>query len=57
MSEFSRNTFEYFVDGKFPKMSEFLKNKYFFNEKSPRYIIIPENENGEFFKGKCPSFA
>jgi hypothetical protein len=24
------------------KMSEFLKNKYFFNEKSPSYILIPE---------------
>jgi hypothetical protein len=33
-------------------MSVFLKNKYFFNEKSPSYILIPEN--GDFLKGKCP---
>jgi hypothetical protein len=26
-------------------MSEFLKNKYFFNEKSPRYILIPEKKS------------
>jgi hypothetical protein len=32
------------------KMSEFLKNKYFSNEKSPRYILIPE-KNG-FLKKK-----
>jgi hypothetical protein len=35
------------------KMSEFLKNKYYFNEKSPRYILIPEKD----VKGKSPSFA
>jgi hypothetical protein len=33
-------------------MSELLKNKYFFNEKSPRYILIPEKD--DFLKGKCP---
>jgi hypothetical protein len=27
-------------------MYEFLKNKYFFNEKSPSYILIPEK--GDF---------
>jgi hypothetical protein len=37
------------------KKSEFLKNKYFFNEISSRYILIPENE--DFLKGKCPSLA
>jgi hypothetical protein len=26
------------------KMSEFPKNKYFFNEISPSYVVIPENE-------------
>jgi hypothetical protein len=36
-------------------MSEFLKNKYFFNEISPSYILIPENY--DFLKEKCPSFA
>jgi hypothetical protein len=35
-------------------MSEFLKNKYFFNEKSPSSILIPVKDN--FFKGKCPEF-
>jgi hypothetical protein len=25
-------------------MSEFLKNKYFFNETSPSYILIPEKD-------------
>jgi hypothetical protein len=35
--------------------SEFLLNKYFFNEKSPSYILIPEKD--VFLKGKCPSFA
>jgi hypothetical protein len=37
------------------KMTEFLKNKYFFNEKSPSYYLIPEKD--DFLKGKCPSFA
>jgi hypothetical protein len=37
------------------KMSEFLKNKYFFNGKSPSCILIPEND--DFLKEKCPSFA
>jgi hypothetical protein len=37
------------------KISEFLKNKYFFNEKSPIYILILEKD--VFFKEKCPSFA
>jgi hypothetical protein len=37
------------------KMSEFLKSKYFFNEKSPSYNLISEND--DFFKVKCPSFA
>jgi hypothetical protein len=37
------------------KMSEFVKNKYFINEISPSYLLIPENEG--FFKGKRPSFA
>jgi hypothetical protein len=37
------------------KMYEFLRNKYFFNEISPSYTLIPEND--DFFKGKCPSFA
>jgi hypothetical protein len=37
------------------KIYEFLKNKYFFNEKSPSYILIPEN--GDFLKEKCLSFA
>jgi hypothetical protein len=37
------------------KMTEFLKNKYFFNEISPRYILIPEND--DFPKGKCHSIA
>jgi hypothetical protein len=32
-------------------MFELLKNKYFFNEKSPSYILIPEKE------GKSPSFT
>jgi hypothetical protein len=51
------------------KMSEFLKNKYFFNEKSPSYILIlkktsfskesvlllPEFlKNKYFVKGKPP---
>jgi hypothetical protein len=36
-------------------MSEFLKNKYFFDEKSPSFILIPEND--DFLEGKCPSFA
>jgi hypothetical protein len=36
-------------------MSEFLKNKYFFNEKSPSYILIPEKDAS--LKGRCPSFA
>jgi hypothetical protein len=31
------------------KMSEFLKNKYFFNEKSPSYNLIPEKD--DFLKG------
>jgi hypothetical protein len=26
-------------------MSEFLKNKYFFNEKSPSYVLIPEKDD------------
>jgi hypothetical protein len=26
-------------------MFEFLKNKYFFNEKPPRYILIPEKDD------------
>jgi hypothetical protein len=26
-------------------MSQFLKNKYFFNEIFPSYILIPENDN------------
>jgi hypothetical protein len=53
-------------------MSEFLKNKYFFNGKSPSFILIPEKDvfskenvlvlseffkNYNFFKGKSPSFA
>jgi hypothetical protein len=37
------------------KKAEFLKNKYFFNGKSPRYNLIPEKD--DFLKGKCPSFA
>jgi hypothetical protein len=37
------------------KMSEFLKNKYFFNENSPSYILIPENDN--FVKGKNSFFC
>jgi hypothetical protein len=37
------------------KMPEFLKNKYFFNEKSPSYNLIPEKD--DFLKVKCPSFA
>jgi hypothetical protein len=37
------------------KMSEFLRNKYFFNEKSPSFILIPEKD--DFLKEKCPSFA
>jgi hypothetical protein len=37
------------------KMSEFLKNNYLFNEKSPSYLLIPEKD--DFLKGKCPSFA
>jgi hypothetical protein len=36
-------------------MSEFLKNNYFFNEKSPSYILVPEKD--AILKGKCPSFA
>jgi hypothetical protein len=36
-------------------LSEFLKNKYFFNEKSPSYILISEKD--EFVKGKSPCFA
>jgi hypothetical protein len=36
-----------------PKMSEFLKNLYFFNDISP--TLIPEN--ADFLKGKCASFA
>jgi hypothetical protein len=41
-------------------MSEFLKNNYFFNEKSyiliaNSYILIPEKD--VFLKGKYPSFA
>jgi hypothetical protein len=32
-----------------------MKNKYFFNERSPSYILIPEND--DFLKGKSPSFA
>jgi hypothetical protein len=36
-------------------MSEFLKNKYFFIEKSPNYILFPEKD--DVLKGKCPSFA
>jgi hypothetical protein len=33
-------------------MSEFLKNKSFFNEKSPSYILIPEKDDflGNSFK-------
>jgi hypothetical protein len=27
------------------KMSKFLKNKYFYNEISPSYILIPENDD------------
>jgi hypothetical protein len=53
-------------------MSEFLKNKYFFNEMSRSYILIPEKtsfpkenvlvlaeflKNKNFVKGKSPSFA
>jgi hypothetical protein len=53
-------------------MSEFLKNKYFFNEKSPRYNLIPEKKtfskenvpvlpeflkNKNFVEEKYPSFA
>jgi hypothetical protein len=37
------------------KMSEFLGNKYFFNEISPSNILIPEKE--EFLKGQCPSLT
>jgi hypothetical protein len=37
------------------KMSEFLKNNYFFNEKTPSYYLI--SEEIDFLKGKCPSFA
>jgi hypothetical protein len=37
------------------KMFEFLKNKYFFNEKSPSFNLIPEKD--VFSIGKCPSFA
>jgi hypothetical protein len=55
-----------------PKMSEFLKNEYLFNEKSPSYNLIPEKttfskenvlvlpeflKNKNFVKGKSPSFA
>jgi hypothetical protein len=55
-----------------PKMSEFVKNEFFFNEKSPRYALIPEKavflkknilvlpeflKNKNFGKGKSPSFA
>jgi hypothetical protein len=32
-------------------LPEFLKNKYFFNEISTSYILIPEKV---FLKGKCP---
>jgi hypothetical protein len=54
------------------KMSEFLNNQYFFNEKSPSYILIPEKDvlikknvlvlpeflkNKNFVKGKSPSLA
>jgi hypothetical protein len=35
-------------------MSELLRNKYFFNEKSPSNILIPEKD--DFLKGQCPSF-
>jgi hypothetical protein len=53
-------------------MSEFLKNKYFFNEKSLSFILIPEKttcskkyvlvlpaflKNKNFVKEKSPSFA
>jgi hypothetical protein len=37
------------------KMSEFEKNKYFFNEKSPSFILIPEKDDS--LKGKSLSFA
>jgi hypothetical protein len=35
-------------------MSELLKNKYFFNEKSSSYVLIPEKD--VFLKEKCPEF-
>jgi hypothetical protein len=37
------------------KMSEFLKNKYFFNEISPSSILFPKDD--DFLKGKCASFG
>jgi hypothetical protein len=37
------------------KMSKILKNRYFFNEKSSSYILIPEKD--DFLKGGCSSFA
>jgi hypothetical protein len=37
------------------KMSEFLKKKYFLNEKSPSCNAILEKD--EFSEEKCPSFA
>jgi hypothetical protein len=37
------------------EMSKFLKNKYFFNGKSPSYNLIPEKD--DFLREKCPNFA
>jgi hypothetical protein len=37
------------------KMSEFLRNKCFSNEKSPYYNLIPEKD--DFLKEKCSSFS
>jgi hypothetical protein len=34
------------------KMSEFLKNKYFFSAESPSHILIPVKD--DFLEGKCP---
>jgi hypothetical protein len=36
------------------KTSQFLKNKYFFNEKSSSYNLIPEKD--DFLNRKSPSF-
>jgi hypothetical protein len=59
LPEFLKN--KYFVKGKFSKNVGIPESKYFFNEKSPSYILVPESgeflKNKIFINGKSPSFV